>query len=80
MATISFKVSPEEARAIRKRARQEEMTVSAFLRRQAILPPPPAPAVELKTCPKTGATIFDSLVHSPALDVEKTREILADFP
>lgn len=54
--------------------------MSAFLRRQAILATPPSSAVKLKKCPKTGATIFDGSADSPPLDVEKTKEILADFP
>jgi hypothetical protein len=36
MPTLTFKVSPEEARAIRSKARAERATVSAFLRTRAL--------------------------------------------
>ena len=42
MPTLTFKVSPAEARAIRGKARAERGTVSAFLRTRA-LDAPPAP-------------------------------------
>ena len=80
MTTISFKVSPEEARAIRSRARQQQLTVSEFLRRQAAIPSQPAAKVRLRQCPLTGATIFDVPDDLPPLTVESTREMLADFP
>lgn len=80
MTTISFKVTSEEARAIRSRARQEQMTVSEFLRRQAVIPSQPASKIKLRQCPLTGATIFDAADHLPPLTVESTREMLADFP
>lgn len=80
MATISFKVSPEEARNIRSRARREQLTVSEFLRRQAAIPTQPTAKIELRQCPLTGATIFDAAEDLPPLTVESTREMLADFP
>ena len=80
MTTISFKVSQEEARAIRARARQEHLTVSEFLRRQAAARPRPEAKVKLRRCPLTGATIFDGAEGLPPLTVETTREMLADFP
>lgn len=80
MATISFKVSTEEAQAIRSRARQERLTVSEFLRRQAVASPQPATKIQLRKCSVTGATIFAAAEDLPALTVESTRAILADFP
>lgn len=80
MATISFKVSPDEARKIRARARRERLTVSEFLRRQAVAPARSAAKVALRRCPLTGATIFGGAEDLPPLTVESTREILADFP
>jgi len=80
MTTISFKVSDAEARAIRNRARQERLTVSEFLRRQAMVPSRVAARIGLRRCPETGATIFEGSKDLPSLTVESTREILADFP
>ncbi len=81
MVTISFKVGPEEAQAIRARARQERVTVSEFLRRRAVAPVRPAARIKLRRCPQTGAMIFDGLGDSmPPLTVGATREMLVDFP
>lgn len=80
MATISFKVSDEEARTIRARARLERLTVSEFLRRQAVATARPPTAVGRVICPLTGATIFDGAEYLPPLTVDSTREMLADFP
>jgi hypothetical protein len=80
VTTLSFKVSSDEARIIRDRARREHLTVSEFLRRQAVLPSRPPSKVGLRTCPHTGAVIFDTPADMPPLTVESTREILADFP
>jgi len=81
MVTISFKVRPEEARAIRAGARRDRVTVSEFLRRRAVSPGRPAPRIKLLRCPLTGAKIFGGTGDSSApLTVEATRELLADFP
>lgn len=80
MTTISFKVSQEESRAIRARARREHLSLSAFLRRQAVAHPRAAAKINLRQCPLTGATIFDGAEGLPPLTVETTREMLADFP
>jgi hypothetical protein len=80
MATISFKVSEEEALQIRARAKRERLTVSEFLRRQAVGPSRlPAPVQRL-SCPFTGATIFEAPEDFPPLTVDSTREMLSDFP
>jgi len=78
VTTLSFKVSRDQARAIR--AREERLTVSEFLRRQAVAQPRPAAVVALRLCPVTGATIFDGADDLPPLTVESTREMLADVP
>lgn len=80
MAVISFKVSAEDARAIRAQARKQRLTVSEFLRRQALAPVRPEPEIKLRKCPLTGAMVFDRVDDVAALSVESTREILADFP
>ncbi len=80
MTTLSFKVSIEEAQAIRERARQERMTVSEFLRRQAAAPMRRQGQVNLRECPLTHVKIFDTVEDLSPLTVEATRKILADFP
>ena len=80
MATISFKVSDEEARLIRMRAGSEGVSVSEYLRRRARLAVPPPSAPRLVRCPHTGAMIFAALEDLPPLTIEAVRDLLADFP
>lgn len=80
MTTISFKVSTDEAREIRARARRERLTVSEYLRRRALASVQPPAHIQRTPCPITGATIFAAAPDLPPLTVESTREMLADFP
>ena len=80
MATISFKVSDEEARLIRARARSDGVSVSEYLRRRARLAMPPPSSPRLVRCPHTGTMIFAALEDQPPLTTEAVRELLADFP
>lgn len=80
MATLTFKVTDEEARQIRARARKERVTVSEYLRRRASMPLVPAGKPAKVRCPHTGAMIFAASEHEPALTTEAVRELLADFP
>lgn len=80
MATISFKVSGEEARLIRARARSDGVSVSEYLRRRARLAMPPPSSPRLVRCPHTGTMIFAALDDLPPLTTEAVRELLADFP
>jgi hypothetical protein len=58
----------------------ERLTVSEFLRRQAVaMIRPPAP-VDRVRCPLTGAIIFGGAEDLPPLTVDSTREMLGDFP
>ena len=81
MATITFKVTEEEARLIRSRAKKERLTVSEYLRRRASIT---KTAVRRKTrkirCPHTGAMIFAAPDNQPPLTTEAVRELLSDFP
>lgn len=80
MVTISFKVSDEEARLIRSRARKEGVSVSEYLRcrARASMPAPRRP--RLVRCRHTGAMIFAAPEDRPPLTTEGVRELLADFP
>jgi hypothetical protein len=80
MTTLTFKVSDDEAEAIRRRARQEQLTVSEFIRRRASSPVAPPTKPRLEKCSVTGAMIFAPAAPLPPLSVESTREMLSDFP
>jgi hypothetical protein len=80
MITISFKVTENEAQAIRVKARQERVTVSEFLRRQAASSTGARTKPGLQHCPMTGATIFTPGSDMRSLTVASTRELLMDFP
>lgn len=80
MPTVSFKVSAEEARLIRSRARKEGVSLSEYLRRRARLAAPAPGPPELVRCPHTGAMIFAAPEDQPPLTTETVRELLADFP
>lgn len=79
MKTISFKVSEDEARIIRSRARGERLSVSEYLRRRAAGEERPG-GIGTRTCEFTGAEIFAPAAGSSPLTTERVREILADFP
>ena len=80
MTTISFKVSEDEARLIRARARKEGVTVSEYLRRRARLSAPASRPLRRVRCPHTGAMIFAAAEDQGSLTTEMVREILSDFP
>jgi hypothetical protein len=80
MATLTFKVTDEEARLIRSWARKERVTVSEYLRRRASLVLAPSRKPVKVRCPHTGAMIFASPDNQPPLTTEAVRELLSDFP
>ena len=80
METLTFKVTDQEARRIRSRARKERVTVSEYLRRRASLALGPARKPAKVRCPHTGAMIFASLDNQPPLTTDAVRELLSDFP
>ena len=80
MATISFKVSEDEALLIRARAREEGVSVSEYLRRRAGLDTPGSGPLGLVRCPHTGAMIFAAPGEQAPLTTEMVRELLSDFP
>ena len=79
MTTLSFKVSEEEAREIRRQAKAAGITVSEFLRRRAMGSEPGATMSKVR-CEFTGAEIFAPLAGAGPLTTETVREMLADFP
>ena len=81
MPTITFKVSPEEARRLREAARGARITLSEFLRKKVRAAPEKKKLKPLlKRCRYTGAMIFAGNPDYPPLTTESVREMLADFP
>lgn len=78
MPTLTFKVSPEEARAIRARARQEKTSLSAFLRSQLLEKKTPRRRIVLKRHPVSGLVVDAS--PGPAVPQSRIDAALADFP
>ncbi len=79
MQTLSFKVSEDEARAIRGLAKAAGLTVSEFLRRRAIGTESGDPVGKVH-CEFTGAEIFAPLPGGEPLTGAAVRKMLADFP
>jgi hypothetical protein len=79
VTTLSFKVSDEEARQIRRQAKLAGISVSEFLRHRAIGTTSRG-AVDRVRCEFTGAEIFAPLTGAKPLTTEMVREMLADFP
>ena len=80
METLTFKVTEDEARAIRVKARQEKLTVSEYLRRRALNRSSQTAKLRLIRCSKTGAMIFAPLPDEQPLTTDSVRQYLADFP
>lgn len=80
MTTLTFKVTPVEARRIRGLARQAGLTLSEYLRRRASGQSGEPIKPGRVRCRFTGAMIFAPLVSQPPLTTETVKEIMADFP
>ena len=79
-SSMTFKVTDEEARLIRARAKKERVTVSEYLRRRASLALTPVRKPVKVRCPHTGAMIFAAPDHQPPLTTDAVRQLVADFP
>jgi len=80
MATITFKVTDDEARLIRSRAKKERVSISEYLRRRASISLPSSHKSRKVRCPHTGAMIFAAPEDQPPLTTESVRDLLSDFP
>ena len=80
METLTFKVTEDEARAIRAKARLEKVTVSEFLRQRALDRPAQKTKARFMRCSKTGAMIFAALRDEVPLTTDSVRQYLAEFP
>jgi len=80
MPTLTFKVSPEEARAIRVKARAEKATLSAFLRTRVLDAKPVQQKVIIKKHPVSGLPYNAGGHGHPIVTHEQIKALLADFP
>ncbi len=80
MTTLTFKVTEEEARLIRARARAEGLSVSEYLRRKAKGEVQTTKKHRRVRCLHTGAMIFAAPQNEPPLTTEAVRDLLSDFP
>ena len=81
MPTITFKVSPEEARRLRAAARGAKLTMSEFLRKKVSAAPEKKNSKPLlKQCRHTGVMAFAPQPGYLPLTTESVKEMLADFP
>ena len=83
MATLSFKVTPEEAARIRRLALRERRTVSEFLRRRAMSDAAAAGhggSYRIETSRVTGLPVMHAPPGTPPVTAEQIRALLADFP
>jgi hypothetical protein len=76
MPTLTFKVTPEQAREVRRAARLKKLTVSDYLRRAALdEKPAPAPREDkvhpisgLRFSGPSGAMVTDAEIHAALVD------------
>jgi hypothetical protein len=80
MPTLTFKVSPEEARTIRAKARAEKSSVSAFLRTRVLDAKPVQRKVIIKKHPVSGLPYNAGGTGYPLVTHEQIKALLADFP
>ncbi|MEO7798505.1 MAG: hypothetical protein ABIY47_12330 [Opitutaceae bacterium] len=78
MPTITFKVTPAEARALRASARAAKTTLSGYLRNQALPAAPAKRRVVLKKHPISGLT-YDAN-PGPMVTQAQIDAALADYP
>ena len=80
MPTITFKVSDDEARRLRSKAKRSRLSLSEFVRRRVSDTRNKKKPPLLKRCPLTGVQIFHGTPDMIPLTTGTVREMLADFP
>ena len=80
MPTLTFKVSEDEAVAIRCAAREKRLNLSAYLRDAAVPDTERTPAkVIMKRHPLSGGW-YNAAPGQPEYTLDELKEALADFP
>jgi len=81
MPTLTFKVSPEEAREIRAKAHAEKATVSAFLRARVLEARSARPRRRIiRKHPISGLPFDATDKGGPTVTLEQIKAALTDFP
>lgn len=81
MVAITFKVSPEEARAIRSAARASHQNVSAFIRSKVVRAPTKVRRKRIiRRHPVSGLPYDATDEGGPTVSLEEIKAALADFP
>ena len=80
MPTLTFKVSPEEAREIRTAARRARRSVSAHLRAAVLVRKAPPAKYRSGKHPVSGLPYNVAGKHLPPVSLADIKESLADFP
>lgn len=81
MVTITFKVSPEEAQAIRAAARADRKNVSAYIRSKVLAAPTKAHRKRItKKHPVSGLPYDATDQRGRTVTLEEIKAALADFP
>ncbi len=80
MPTLTFKVSNEEARLIRAKARSEKSTLSAFLRTRVLDAKPVRRKVVARKHPVSGLPYDAGGLGEPVVTRDAIKTLLADFP
>lgn len=80
MPTLTFKVSPEEAREIRAAARREKRSLSAHLRAAVLGKKSPQAKYRTGKHPVSGLPYNAAGKNLPAVSLADIKESLADFP
>ena len=80
MPVMSFKISEEQARELRRAARLKHKTVSEYLRDTALPAAPPSPPkMILKRHPVSGGW-HNAAPGQPDYTLDQLKDMLADFP
>lgn len=79
MPVLSFKVTPEQAREMRRAARLNRKTLSAYLRDSALPSKQPPPAVKMKRHPVSGV-YYNAAPGQRAPSLAEIDAALAEFP
>ena len=80
MPTLTFKVSDDEARLLRARARAEQMTLSAFLRARVLDAAPARRKIAMRKHPVSGLPCDAGAGKRAVVTRDAVKALLADFP
>lgn len=80
MPTLTFKVSDDEARLLRARARAEKTTLSAFLRARVLDAAPARRKIVMRKHPVSGLPCDAGAGKRAVVTRDAVKALLADFP